>query len=656
MRNLFFLLLFPTLLWAEPDSLSVILNQNYRDSGFVDKLNDYGRDLLRLQPLQSLKFSQKAYQLSIETGYKAGEARAANNLGNLMGSQGKYEKAILYYQRALHLRDSLNDRKGVASTLNNISIIYQSQTLYADALSYSKKSLKERESIRDTIGIAMTHQSLGAIYTGLQNSDSALYHMYKALQFARSVRNDWVISDCLSNIGDIYGNKGRLDSAAFYLQKSMDMKAAIGDLMNLPNCMYAYIKNVLIPNRQWDKGIETGLKALKIAEENHARESEFQTRFLLADIYARKGDFRNAYYFVIEAQASRDSVWNRSVLEKITRLEMQSQFDRQIQEQLLKDEARERESRLQRIALFTSLAALLGAALLALSFFRQSKTRKKRNEELKSLNNSILNQNQLIRDQQEEMTIQHKTIQDSIRYASRIQRATLPGESVINTFFPEGKIWYQPRDVVSGDFYWVQRVGDYTFLAVGDGTGHGVPGAFMSLIGINLLNEVIVKDQLLDPGKILQTMDELVRRTLHLSDGIEVHDGMDLALIRFGPQEEVLFCGAARPIWLISEAGIREFKSSRYSLGGWWQEEKGFETIVLPAKRGNVLLAFTDGITDQMGGPLKRKITSRGLARLLENQPVDSPESTLKKIQKYFLTWKGDHRQMDDIVVACVKI
>jgi serine phosphatase RsbU (regulator of sigma subunit) len=658
MQNIVFwvLLLLGQTAWCSTDSLQVLISSKSKDTVQVDLLNDKGRDLLRTDPISALKCSERALVLSQEINYKSGEGRAANNLGNILGSQGKYSISLNYYQHALAIRDSLNDLKGVASTLNNIANIYQIQRLFTEALQYVRKSLAVRVSIKDSLGISLAHQALGNIYNGMQQSDSAIYHMRIALNFANALQNDLLISDGYSNLGGAFGYKQQFDSAGYYLNRAIELKKQIGDKINLPTSMYSYISTILLPYNRLNEAIAMGEEGLKIAEEVHSAESVFQMQFLLSGIYALTGDFKKAYDLTIRAQLLKDSVQSRSVLEKITKMEMQAQFDQQLKEQSFREQAQEREVFLQRIALMMALIALFVSMFFGWSFFRQSKIRKKANQELVELNSSILKQNELIQLQQEGLSSQHKTITDSIQYASRIQQAILPAHSEFNQLFPKGSIWYLPKDVVSGDFYWTERVQEYTFLVIGDGTGHGVPGAFMSLIGINLLNEVILKDKILDPDRILFEIDRLLRNTLHSTDGREMQDGMDMAIIRIGPGNEILFSGASRPLWVLSKGELAEYKTSHYSLGGMLKLEKEFNSISVPTQAGDFLISFTDGITDQFGGDNKRKITSQGLRNLLHSSTYSDSDSLVDSIQQYYFQWKGETRQIDDIVVACFQI
>lgn len=658
MRNFILSLLFLLghTAWCSEDSLHILIASISKDTLQVDQLNDKGRDLLRTDPIMAMKCSERALALSREINYKAGEGRAANNLGNILGSQGKYSNSLNYYQQALGIRDSLNDLKGVASTLNNIANIYQIQNLYAEALHYVRKSLAVRISIKDSLGISLAHQALGNIYNGMQQTDSAIYHMRVALNFAHALQNSLLISDGYSNLGGAFGLKQQFDSAGYYLNRAIELKRKIGDKINLPNSIHSYISTILLPYDRLNEAIVIGEEGLKIAKEVHSAESIFQMQFLLARIYALKGDYRKAYELNIRAQLLKDSVQSRAVLEKITKMEMQAQFDQQIKEQSFREQAQKREVFLQRIALIMALISLFVSIFFGWSFFRQNKVRKKANQELLELNTSILKQNELIQIQQEGLSSQHKTITDSIQYASRIQQAILPAKNEFIQLFPKGAIWYSPKDVVSGDFYWAERIQDYTFLVIGDGTGHGVPGAFMSLIGVNLLNEVILKDKILEPDKILFEMDRLLRYTLHNTDGREMQDGMDMVIIRVGPNNEIVFSGASRPLWIWSDNNLTEYKTSRYSLGGMLNLDKEFKSTSIAVDSEDFIIAFTDGITDQFGGEKKRKITSQGLRSLIQSSNYSDANDLIESIRNYYFNWKGESRQIDDIVVACFQI
>jgi PAS domain S-box-containing protein len=283
--------------------------------------------------------------------------------------------------------------------------------------------------------------------------------------------------------------------------------------------------------------------------------------------------------------------------------------------------------------------------------------------ESKIAEKKILQQNQTLEKINEEVLAQKKEIEqinqdlkESINYAKRIQEAFLPDPSLLRAELENIFIFYQPRDIVSGDFYWFQKVGNQYFLAVADCTGHGVPGAFMSLIGHNILNELVNQKELKSTSLILEQLhQEIFRRLKQAESGSK--DGMDVALVRIDFSKKIVeFSGAGRPLLWWHQYDLHEIKGNKLGVGGTTiQEDRKYEHHTLNIENGDAIYLFTDGFTDQFGGPQNRKYTSpRFRELLLKNQHKKMPDLE-NLLRKTFEEWKGNEPQTDDVLVLGIK-
>jgi serine phosphatase RsbU (regulator of sigma subunit) len=639
-----------------PEYLELLLKSARKDSSIVDSLNDAGRDYVRLSAQVAEKFSEKALEIATKIRYKAGEARAINNLGNIYYQQGQQELALANYHIALDIRDSIGDLKGSASTLNNISNIYNNQRLYHKALEYIRQSVGIYNTIKDANGLALSYLSIGGVFNTMGIHDSSIFYTKRGIYFARETGQKYLLSNGLANLGTAFGARGDRDSARYYLTTALEMKREMKEYVNLGNCIHSYVSQVLLPEKQYGEALKVIAEGIESARIIESLEIELRLTELEYTVYKESGDITKAFQALEHAFTLKDSVVQRTINEQISQVELKAYYDRRQKELALQTQKQASETKIQRIIIYSVLFLLMIAALLVFILFRQSKVRKESNTQLRLLNASILHQNRLIEEQKNHLGNQHKTITDSIHYASRIQHALMPADQDFQKHFPHSSIVYRPRDVVSGDFYWIGQSASYTFLAVGDGTGHGVPGAFMSLIGINLLKEVILKDKVHEPSQILSRMDELLNLTLRTQKGEEIPDGMDIALIRINSPNSITFSAASRPLWVKSENGIAVYKSGRHSLGGFIQEEKEFPQIEIKVQPDDLIFMFTDGITDQLGGPKKRKITSMGIQKIIEAQREHTPDELMQKIMQKFDTWKGQNKQVDDVIITCIAL
>ncbi|MCF8257513.1 MAG: SpoIIE family protein phosphatase [Flavobacteriales bacterium] len=276
--------------------------------------------------------------------------------------------------------------------------------------------------------------------------------------------------------------------------------------------------------------------------------------------------------------------------------------------------------------------------------------------ELQKVNEEL---EQRVQERTAELQVMHDDITDSINYANRIQNAILPDQKELADFFTASSVVYLPKDIISGDFYWSYRRGDLTYVAVVDCTGHGVPGALMSMIGNNLLNQVIIEHHETEPGRILTEMDRELDRLLKRDRTINsINDGMDMSLCVIDRKQGVIsFAGAQQSGLFINSDGMTELDSTKLTIGGLSTgETKRFKVSTLPFAPGNRLYLLSDGFQDQFGGPQGKKFYRKNVVSLigsLQSRPLaeHGPE-----LQAEFVQWKGQEMQMDDVTIVCVEL
>ena len=290
-----------------------------------------------------------------------------------------------------------------------------------------------------------------------------------------------------------------------------------------------------------------------------------------------------------------------------------------------------------------SLGVILLMALLLIPYARRILKQEDK------VTQSILEQNRVI-------ALKNRDITDSINYARKIQESLLPHTEQIQEALPNSFVYYKPRDIVSGDFYWFKEIDGKLLLSAVDCTGHGVPGALMSMIGFSKLNEISHK-QNANPGFILQKLDEGVREALSTKRyDHESKDGMDMALCTFDIQnKKVQFAGAFRPLVKINGDTIEEIKGNRYPIGGGSSYVKdGFTTHEFDINEGDCFYMFSDGFPDQFGGPKDKKFMNKKFKALLQEIQTLSPNEQLSRLDSALENWRGDTEQVDDVLVIGV--
>lgn len=291
----------------------------------------------------------------------------------------------------------------------------------------------------------------------------------------------------------------------------------------------------------------------------------------------------------------------------------------------------------------------------------------KKNKELLSLyeqfntqNQNLFLQKELLQTQNDELTSTYEELIDSIYYTKRIQDALLPDDEVIKKYFAELMILYKPKEILSGDFFWFAQVEKYTFILVADCTGHGIPGAFMTVIGNDLLNRIIKEEHTFSPKNILERLDAELSKTLQqeLENTRGIADGMDIAICRIDREaQEICFAGAKRPLWIVKQGKLEEIKGSRVSIGGLGFANKSYEEHIIKASAEDIFYISTDGYTDQFGGEDDTKFLTLRLKEKLQQlypKPLEYQKLYLLEVHEM---WKGFiNEQTDDILLIAFRI
>jgi len=270
----------------------------------------------------------------------------------------------------------------------------------------------------------------------------------------------------------------------------------------------------------------------------------------------------------------------------------------------------------------------------------------------------VVEQKEQIENQRDEIVKKNRDITDSIEYASKIQNAVLPDDEYTEKILPEHFILYRPRDIVSGDFYWINKKNDLLIIIAADCTGHGVPGAFMSMLGVSLLNEIVNKHPVTQANEILTELREEVKRTLRQKgEEGETKDGMDIALAMVDLKNMKLqFSGAYNPLFLFRNGELIQYKADRMPIGIYVKEKPEFTNHVIDIQKGDTFYVFSDGYQDQFGGETGEKFKTRRMKKLLTDIQPKSMEEQKAILERTIDDWKGDHEQLDDIILIGVRV
>lgn len=665
----------------------------------VDLLNRLGKEYENAEPIQARNYVQEALELSKAIRYPLGEAQAHKNIGNIYLLQGNTSQALEYFLRALQVFESIQNKPGIAETLNNIGIVYQKLRNYKEAEHYYLQTLEIDEETNDKQGQASTLNNIGDIYYQQDKLEAALRYYNRSMKIRKEMNDQAGVAVSLKNIGLVYYDENKyreaLENYFLSLEIDRDLDNNSNIAATLDNIASSYLKLEKI-----DSALIFAEQSLYIAESLDLKQEIIQASFTLADIHATLGNFKEAYQYQLEHIVTKDDFFNEDNKKKIKDLQTSYELERERLENTRLSQENELLSKTrQRNILF--IIALAGGLILVstivIILYRANRQKLMANQLLKMQNAEIIQQKEEIlaqrdaiekqRDEIErkntEIKRKNHNIESSILYAQRIQNAILPYEDVIDQTLPLNFIYYRPRDVVSGDFYYFAKVepqavyekrsafddaprvlsgvtNEKIVLAAIDCTGHGVPGAFMSMIGDSLMNQIVIDKKITQTDVILEKMDAGVRKALKQSESHN-RDGMDMALCVIDQESKTIeYAGAKNPLVYMKDKQLHEIKGSIYSVGGWSGDvmrNMNFKKHTISyADSPITLYLFSDGYQDQLGGPDDKKFMRRRFKELLleiHQEPMTYQYHILDKTLK---EWMGSRKQLDDILVMGVRL
>jgi serine phosphatase RsbU (regulator of sigma subunit) len=639
----------------EADSLINLTLKEKDDSVLLSLYNDIGSATYKLDQQLAKKYWEMAFNIATEKVksnrsefYLEQLSNANNGLGIISRRSGNYSEALSYYQRCLKINEETGNTDNLGFTYLNIGVIYRDLEDYDKAIEYYQKSLDIRLNGTDSAALAGCYNSFGILYRRMKELDKALEYYNKSLELSALVNDDENVAQSYNNIGVIYVMQEKYDEAIKIFNKGYDMHSKHSDQAGMVR-YHANMSHVYDKLGNTTKAISEGEKAHKIYFEMGRRADLFQVASKLSHLYAKKNDYKKSLTYYKEFIALRDSVFNENTTLEIAQKEMQFEFDKKLMADSLaraeeeKIQALEYQQELseQRMFMYGGGLILLIVLIFSIIIFNRLKITNKQK--------AVIEQQKLIVEEK------NKEITDSITYAKRIQTAMLPSIEKIQESLPSSFVYYQPKDIVAGDFYWFMKKDNKILLAVADCTGHGVPGAMVSVVCHNALNRAVNDFNLINPAKILDKTAELVIEAFKKNNE-DVKDGMDISLCSFDLENNKLeYAGAINSLFYISENKLTEVKGDKQPIGQY-AKIKPFTQHSIDLVAGDKVYLFSDGYPDQFGGEKGKKFMYKRFRDLILT--ISDKEFSKQKnmLEDDFNHWKQDLEQLDDVCVIGVKI
>lgn len=631
------------------------------DSNKVKNFILIARGLLYKQPPLALKYADTAISIAKQVAYSRGEAKALVTRAIYFRNNADYKPGFEDLFSAIKITEKINDKRITAYAYNNLGILYKNQGNYTEAINALNKAKQIYGELNDDYGVATANNNLSNAYRRNSQFDLALQSCNEAYVIYEKLKNVDGLISAIAGMGGIYLEEKKDYKKAlnyFKKQESLILPDDIGSksitYQNIAIC-YLFMKDYVNATKYLNLAIEA----------NKSLGNKISRRDLLglnAELNEAKGNIKEALKYYKEFHLLSDSL--SKITFKDATLEMEAKFQKEQSEKEisllsnlneLKDKENEAQKKQIQFNKFVNIAGILVAiviASLALLFYKNYK-------KAQTLNALLTGQNHQIE-------AQKKEIVDSIQYARRIQNSILPQDEELKKCLPNNFVIYKPRNIVSGDFYWTYHVPEVgpaktplSIIAMCDCTGHGVPGAFMSLISYTLLNHIVRHPDTNTPETVLNFLSkELPEALKSKGHSRDLRDGLDIAVAEIDFHNLTLKCSMAHiPVYICDEQGLRYIAPDKHSISADnYNPEFEFSLNTIKLKKGDRIYFSTDGFADQFGGPKGKKLKYKQLEILLE-QTYSLPLAQQKsKLETFFNEWKGILEQVDDVTLLAVEV
>lgn len=576
--------------------------------------------------------------------------QAMGQKGVALTKLGDYGSATATYIEGIQIAETARDTPMLALLKQNWGSMYFYSLDFNQAINYTRQAYYHFAAIHDTTSMANTIDNIGLYFSNLRQFDSALVYQSKALIIFEKIQDTAQLIICYNNMGSTLTKLNRFPEAEEYLLRSLEMAEEQDDTYHVVTALQSLGQLYF---ETGDEGklqthMERGFQlATELRDAFHANDAALQ----LGESYYRQRNFERSAYYYRMADSLGNIVFNEEMAAAAEEAAVKYEaVEKKKQIEVLEARNKEAEVRSERDKLVKWIIFGIALVLLAFSGFivRRYFEKKKDNKLLHEKNEAIAAQKVLIE-------VKNEEIMDSINYATRIQNAVLPSDERLNALFDGIFVYFQPRDVISGDFYWAAELKNgCRFIAVADCTGHGVPGAMMSMLGTSLLDRIISSGNDITPGRILDELHNELLSTLNESQHTrQVSDGMDAAVLMFDARnKKVIIASADRPVYYIAEGKLNVIAPDKISIGSSLAKTNPYVEHILPVDAPIRFYMFSDGITDQFGGPHLKKFMSKRLKQLITDAITKRNEEIPAIFTRVFNDWKSEVEQTDDMTLV----
>ncbi|MFW5886836.1 MAG: tetratricopeptide repeat protein [Bacteroidota bacterium] len=694
-----FSILFCQFLNGEENRLNILVDKLFsnHDTSKVNELVKMCYSYRNINVRKAIVYGHQALKLARKINYKKGISSACGSLGFAYGDQGNLEKSIFYFLEKIQLEKDSGNAGEMAKAYSGLGDIYFQKGLYSKSLKYYLQAVKiyknrkagssfremfykigflyhklEHDSLaihnykkaylhfeqnNEHDKIALILQEIGKIYVDRHEFEMAFDYYKRALELAEELLDERAIAGTKFQIGGLYTARGEFKKALEHFLSALEIHEKIGDNTQIA-LDYQEIANAYYQRKEYTKALDNAKKSLKISLGDSCYEICFNTSQLIYRINEHYGRFQTAFYYQEMYNSFKDTLYKIQKLRGMRSLMAAYELEKaEFKNKITRVEEKESEKQ-QKIIIIAGIGSLVLFTLLALTLYYSNLRKRESNLQLQALNLQIQINKRKIETQQYALLNQDNIIEEknnyiaaSISYAKNIQKTFLPNHKDLNKFLKDYFIFYKPKDIVSGDFYW------YTFLpenqlilAAVDCAGHSVSGAFMSIIGSDQLDHLVNSDGIHEPEKILSALDFSIKSSLK-QDEANYNYSMEMAICKIDlDNKKLFFAGANNHLVYIQDDELKIIKGDLKDIGGYGQEIH-FTRHELDISTPTRFYLFSDGYQDQFGGPKGKKLMRKNMYELLLANHKQDMEDQLEIYTKFMDKWMNGHEQVDDMLI-----
>lgn len=635
------------------DSCLRVLKTSKEDTNKVVLLSDIAWDISYQNLQKGAYYAEQSIALAKKLGSERQYAKAFHVAGAVYNDMSEQGKALNFFLESLKYAKKYNQFDQMGFIYNSLGNFYTNRDDVRKAISYYLQAIAAHKKVGAEKNIYTPYNNLGGAYSRVGQPDSAIYYLNISTAYNSAHNNRSKLLYNYINLSEIYNETPDKSKALDYALKAVFIARQDSDKYTLARAL-TQLSSVYFVTKKYKEAIANLDECMRLAKEMSDLTSMQSAALLSSDAHEKMGDYKAALAYFREYKTYNDSVLSSENIHQVRTAEAKYENEKkQAEIELLFEKQKSNDAKREKDKLYLYLASvgIVCLVFVLLFLFRNNREKQKANAALALYNNEVKHQKELVEEKNKEIT-------DSINYAQRIQQSLLTSHSYFKKHTRDFFILFKPKDIVSGDFYWALDHEGKFMVMTADCTGHGVPGAMMSMMGINFINEIVNEKKITSPAAVLNQLRKEIIKSLNPEGSmVEGKDGMDCSLCSFDfANKKLVYANANNSFYIIRDGIIVHSQLNKMPVGAGHNFDMLFNDFEIALQKDDLVVTLTDGYADQFGGPRGKKFKYKQLEKLLLDHSHLPLNEIQNKLDDTLENWRGNLGQVDDICIIGIKI